>query len=1090
MKRSLKFLMLLLSVGAYSSSWGQSQLYKKWYSDRNQDSIAYLAGIASCPANDNGIVTCGEIDDQYMGLSTTNGGIFVMRQDSTGKTLWSKRFTFPNANYYIVRHMIRSSYGKYLITGTVPDTSTNTMHAFILEVDSNGNRVWDRLYEGNTWSNAILQCRDQSTGSYVNSYVIVGSREDSSSNDQYLWVTKVSSGGNIIWSRDFDYKDSLQYSQEEVRLTDVTHIGFDIIQTDDEEWIGSYPFYAHDGIQDDGYAITGVRTITDVDGYYEYNDAFIVKLDNGGNLEDWAVYDDLEGYYSVGLSILETDDDNNGKYDDGYIVAGYYGDDGDYNKERAIIGGTFRHGLIINVADDLSTQWSKFYYNSAQYATPNLRFYDMISIGTDYYIAGDWFGPMLAKINQSGAVQYFQSWQEATITYNSGDCYHVYNRDSQLVLTGLTSTSVGWGLGVSLYKTDGTSNGCLDETLSIGTGSPEFFDYQEEFEDVDPIQNKTNVNTTPVDMELRDRYSCGMDIALYKKMTSDPDVITGASNGANWEFRITRSDGDETIVETDASGVWEGNLSNLYSYVITERFKPDYIPVQPVPSSYQLDSGLLDTACTFYNHQVNNWCPLYDGMIAYFHFQEKDGDETLNVMGPNGIFRRMDNGDTLTGTGVIGWDPTDMVVKTTTGAAVPFRTNPRTFYLKTDNVNKTSENVYIEVPNYPELEAIGDDEFTIEYYIRVDTILNSGGQGGILQKEERNGGTPVHGWDMDVHRQGTSTTVDIYSDFHGNSDAHPAKWSGALTMGTMSHIAMVKRDVGVDSFNLELYVNGVSQGVKTVHHHPDTDFTTTAPLELLPHYWKGVIDELSIYNRALSAAEIADIDTNGKCWDYVRFNDYTADCYSASEAEGSAVIYNGHINDQDFRYAFAALPMGTALPDGTGNSTADGPGLITPNNGSVTVSKNDVDTIFYTIPCRASYHGYSSAYQITVFNDEEWIETGMKTTHYGKSLQPQPAAETGEEDENLATQILNDEESFVSPYKVYPNPASAQVFIESNAKTSLFSLYALDGRVLVQNQTMQQGKYSFDVSDLKNGIYLIQLHSVEYGTISYRFIKE
>jgi hypothetical protein len=85
--------------------------------------------------------------------------------------------------------------------------------------------------------------------------------------------------------------------------------------------------------------------------------------------------------------------------------------------------------------------------------------------------------------------------------------------------------------------------------------------------------------------------------------------------------------------------------------------------------------------------------------------------------------------------------------------------------------------------------------------------------------------------------------------------------AGAFATGTWAHVAVVYNDT-----NIQLYVNGEADGDAVAYTSGCADKATTVRVGLaadntLP--LRGTIDELIIFNRALSAGEVSSVYTNG-----------------------------------------------------------------------------------------------------------------------------------------------------------------------------------------------------------------------------------
>lgn len=76
-------------------------------------------------------------------------------------------------------------------------------------------------------------------------------------------------------------------------------------------------------------------------------------------------------------------------------------------------------------------------------------------------------------------------------------------------------------------------------------------------------------------------------------------------------------------------------------------------------------------------------------------------------------------------------------------------------------------------------------------------------------------------------------------------------------------------------------------------------------------------------------------------------------------------------------------------------------------------------------------------------------------------------------------------------FTLYPNPTKDRIFMEGDAKfiNPTVKIYSCEGKLLRHQDITFEGRASFDVSRLSNGIYFMQITS-ERKQVTYKFIKE
>ncbi|HXT39183.1 MAG TPA: S8 family serine peptidase, partial [Candidatus Angelobacter sp.] len=216
----------------------------------------------------------------------------------------------------------------------------------------------------------------------------------------------------------------------------------------------------------------------------------------------------------------------------------------------------------------------------------------------------------------------------------------------------------------------------------------------------------------------------------------------------------------------------------------------------------------------------------------------------------------------------------------------------------------------ITVPDWPRAHLTGD--FTIEFWVNPDAAQNP--YANILHKEDSLG-TDGFGIEMDA-----ATNSNLYFAGWKNAGSTPGNecWTTApfqLTPGVWQHVAVVKSGT-----TRSVYINGVLVGSATCTANSAVG-VNTAPLQIgawsgrANSAWKGILDEISIYDRALTVNDIQDIllsGNAGKCADLV------PPVYCSSQADvlldGSAVDrVAGETSWRTRSIRFTAVRNGTPL---------------------------------------------------------------------------------------------------------------------------------------------------------------------------------
>ena len=123
---------------------------------------------------------------------------WVIHIDKEGTLIWDK--TFGGYNYdYALSITQTDDYG-YAIAGWNSSTSRGGYDAWVIRLDGNGNKLWDKTFGelSNDKAYDIIQTRD-------GGFTIIGSTENKKSSN--IWVVHINNEGTKLWDKTFDNKE-------------------------------------------------------------------------------------------------------------------------------------------------------------------------------------------------------------------------------------------------------------------------------------------------------------------------------------------------------------------------------------------------------------------------------------------------------------------------------------------------------------------------------------------------------------------------------------------------------------------------------------------------------------------------------------------------------------------------------------------------------------------------------------------------------------------------------------------------------------------------------------------------------------------
>jgi uncharacterized delta-60 repeat protein len=168
--------------------------------------------------------------------------MYVVKLDSNGNVVWTK--TIGGSNSDVANSIVQSSDGGYVVAGETLSFGASGRDIYVVKLDSSGNIVWTKTI-GGSWddfANSVIQSSD-------GGYVIAGYTQSFGASWYDIYVVKLDSSGNVIWSKTIGGGNA--------------DVAYSIIQS-----------------SDGGYIVIGRTQSFGAGGY----DVYVVKIDSSGNV--------------------------------------------------------------------------------------------------------------------------------------------------------------------------------------------------------------------------------------------------------------------------------------------------------------------------------------------------------------------------------------------------------------------------------------------------------------------------------------------------------------------------------------------------------------------------------------------------------------------------------------------------------------------------------------------------------------------------------------------------------------------------------------------------------------------------------------
>ena len=185
LKRMSYELFLLLAIAILATSASGFQPYVEW---SRTFGGPYDDGALSLQATDDG----GYIIAGYTSSRGEGSDLWLIETDSSGVERWNKTFggSQEDVGYFVKQTRDRG----YIVTGSSRSYGIGEERLWLLKIDSNGTKEWDRTFGGFVSSSgdggwAVDQSVD-------GGYIVTGYTRSYGAGGKYLWLIKTDSVGN------------------------------------------------------------------------------------------------------------------------------------------------------------------------------------------------------------------------------------------------------------------------------------------------------------------------------------------------------------------------------------------------------------------------------------------------------------------------------------------------------------------------------------------------------------------------------------------------------------------------------------------------------------------------------------------------------------------------------------------------------------------------------------------------------------------------------------------------------------------------------------------------------------------------------
>ena len=179
-KGSLDFYLLKLDENG-------DTLWTRTYGDTGSDWGGFVQ-----QTSDDGYIMTG---DTYS-FGDPNGDIYLIKTNISGDTLWTR--TYGGADYDRAYHVLQTTDGGFMVSGITQSLGAADYNGYLIRTNTSGDTLWTKVI-GGMQTSSLYWCEQISDGNYVAAGSIRGIGVETV--DAY--IIKFDDDGNILWTRNF-----------------------------------------------------------------------------------------------------------------------------------------------------------------------------------------------------------------------------------------------------------------------------------------------------------------------------------------------------------------------------------------------------------------------------------------------------------------------------------------------------------------------------------------------------------------------------------------------------------------------------------------------------------------------------------------------------------------------------------------------------------------------------------------------------------------------------------------------------------------------------------------------------------------------
>jgi hypothetical protein len=157
--------------------------------------------------SDKGYIIAGHVDDYTYGTGT--GYIYIVKTDSIGDTLWTKKYDWPGYDQAYSIDIVPE--GGYIIGGYTSSFGAGASDFLLLKIDEQGDSLWLKTYGGIANERAFTMHITADGG-----YALSGYTQSYGAGFFDFYLVKTDGNGDTVWTRTYgDTHQEMAYDMEQ-----------------------------------------------------------------------------------------------------------------------------------------------------------------------------------------------------------------------------------------------------------------------------------------------------------------------------------------------------------------------------------------------------------------------------------------------------------------------------------------------------------------------------------------------------------------------------------------------------------------------------------------------------------------------------------------------------------------------------------------------------------------------------------------------------------------------------------------------------------------------------------------------------------